>query len=63
MEEKKDKTDDPVVDLFPDDDADDRAGESPTAKFVVSFSETVLALRTLSSYYCTVFMFTVVRFS
>lgn len=26
MEEKKDKSDDPVVDLFPDDDADDRAG-------------------------------------
>lgn len=27
MEEKKDKSDDPVVDLFPDDDADDRAGK------------------------------------
>lgn len=30
MEEKKDKSDDPVVDLFPDDDADDRAAMSPT---------------------------------
>ncbi|XP_050731667.1 kinesin light chain-like isoform X4 [Eriocheir sinensis] len=31
MEEKKDKSDDPVVDLFPDDDADDRAAAmSPT---------------------------------
>ncbi|XP_042222865.1 kinesin light chain-like isoform X2 [Homarus americanus] len=31
MEEKKDKSDDPVVDLFPDDDADDRAATmSPT---------------------------------
>lgn len=28
MEEKKDKSDDPVVDLFPDDDADDRAGKT-----------------------------------
>ena len=26
MEEKKDKSDDPVVDLFPDDDSDDRTG-------------------------------------
>lgn len=30
MEEKKDKSDDPVVDLFPDDDADDRAGKALT---------------------------------
>ncbi|XP_071551845.1 kinesin light chain isoform X5 [Panulirus ornatus] len=30
MEEKKDKSDDPVVDLFPDDDAEDRAAMSPT---------------------------------
>ncbi|XP_069177721.1 kinesin light chain isoform X9 [Procambarus clarkii] len=31
MEEKKDKSDDPVVDLFPDDDSDDRAAAmSPT---------------------------------
>lgn len=29
MEEKKDKNDDPVVDLFPDDDAEDRAGKEP----------------------------------
>lgn len=40
MEEKKDKSDDPVVDLFPDDDADDRAGKvkrmlsSPFADFM-----------------------------
>ncbi|XP_050731698.1 kinesin light chain-like isoform X8 [Eriocheir sinensis] len=33
MEEKKDKSDDPVVDLFPDDDADDRAGLKRSGDF------------------------------
>ncbi|XP_064088564.1 kinesin light chain-like isoform X8 [Macrobrachium nipponense] len=33
MEEKKDKSDDPVVDLFPDDDADDRAGLKRSGEF------------------------------
>ncbi|XP_071551881.1 kinesin light chain isoform X9 [Panulirus ornatus] len=33
MEEKKDKSDDPVVDLFPDDDAEDRAGLKRSGDF------------------------------
>ncbi|CAL4095354.1 unnamed protein product [Meganyctiphanes norvegica] len=33
MEEKKDKSDDPVVDLFPDDDSDDRTGLKRSGDF------------------------------
>ncbi|XP_076046913.1 kinesin light chain isoform X3 [Oratosquilla oratoria] len=33
IEEKKDKSDDPVVDLFPDDDADDRGGLKRSSDF------------------------------
>ena len=44
MEEKKDKSDDPVVDLFPDDDADDRSGKTRGDPYILVYLHHTLDL-------------------